>query len=74
MDHIVEGLIGIISAQASAKQIDLTSKIARDLPLIETDPGKLQQILYNLLSNAIKLWHRSNGQRLFDLTMPPQHL
>ena len=51
---IVEGLIGIIGTQASDKQIDLTSKIARDLPSIETDPGKLQQILYNLLSNAIK--------------------
>ncbi len=51
---IVEGLVGIIGAQAAAKQIELIPKIAQNLPLIETDPGKLQQILYNLLSNAIK--------------------
>ncbi len=40
--------------QAEAKQIDLQTKIGRNLPLIETDPGKLQQILYNFLSNAVK--------------------
>ncbi len=28
--------------------------VASDVPILQTDPAKLQQVLYNLLSNAIK--------------------
>jgi signal transduction histidine kinase len=35
-------------------RVDLAWKIAPDLPVIETDPGKLRTILENLLNNAIK--------------------
>jgi two-component system, NarL family, sensor histidine kinase BarA len=51
---LIEGLVGIMRPQAQAKQIDMRTVIAQRLPAIETDPGKLQQILYNFLSNAIK--------------------
>jgi signal transduction histidine kinase len=51
---LVEGLIGIMRPQARAKEIDLGMVIGAHVPMIETDPGKLQQILYNFLSNAIK--------------------
>ena len=39
---------------ADKKNIKLSSDINADLPMIVTDGGKLQQILYNLLSNAVK--------------------
>ena len=51
---LIEGLVGIMRPQAQAKQIEMRTVIAQRLPAIETDPGKLQQILYNFLSNAIK--------------------
>lgn len=51
---LVEGLVGIMRPQAEAKSIMLKTEIAQRLPVIETDPGKLQQIIYNFLSNAIK--------------------
>jgi signal transduction histidine kinase len=51
---LIEGLVGIMRPQAQAKQIEMRTVIAQRLPVIETDPGKLQQILYNFLSNAIK--------------------
>ncbi len=51
---LVEGLAGVMRPQAERKQITLRTVIGQRLPLIETDPGKLQQILYNFLSNAIK--------------------
>ena len=54
ISDLLEGLAGIMRPQAEAKTIELLTKFGRNLPLIETDPGKLQQILYNFLSNAIK--------------------
>ena len=51
---IVEGLGSIMRPQATQKNIDLTFEVASNIPVVETDPGKLQQILYNFLANAIK--------------------
>jgi signal transduction histidine kinase len=34
--------------------LTLSSNVGTEIPIIRTDPGKLQQILYNFLSNAIK--------------------
>ena len=51
---IIEGLVRIMSPQADARSIKVVTDIPEDLPMIETDPGKVQQIFYNLLSNAVK--------------------
>ncbi len=50
----VEGLITLIRPQAEKKDIDLRVLLAPRLPLIETDPGKLQQVVFNFLANAVK--------------------
>ncbi len=47
-------LLDLMKPLADKKQITLKGQISPDLPLIFTDGGKVQQILYNLLSNAIK--------------------
>ncbi|MAX25445.1 MAG: hypothetical protein CMJ19_13170 [Phycisphaeraceae bacterium] len=49
-----EGLINLIRPQADQKQIKLTLRIPSSIPLIETDAGKFQQIIFNFLSNAVK--------------------
>jgi len=51
---LIEGIAGIMRPQAEAKRIELSMHVADNVPVVETDPGKLQQILYNFLSNAIK--------------------
>jgi signal transduction histidine kinase len=51
---LIEGLVGAMRPQALAKDITLQAQLGANVPVIETDPGKLQQILYNFLSNAIK--------------------
>ncbi|RLS64139.1 MAG: sensor histidine kinase [Planctomycetota bacterium] len=51
---LLEGLQAIMRPQASGKRIAIETSVEDGLPSIETDPGKLQQILYNFLSNAIK--------------------
>lgn len=47
-------LIALMQPLADKKQLDLKAKLADSLPLVVTDGGKIQQILFNLLSNAIK--------------------
>ena len=52
--ELLEGLSAIMRPQSQAKNITMEIKIDHDLGLIETDAGKLQQILFNFLSNAVK--------------------
>ncbi len=56
---LCESLIGLTEPLARRKDITLAAEIADDLPAVETDRTKLQQILFNFLSNAIKFTDRS---------------
>ncbi len=51
---LVERLVGSMLPLAEKKNIDLQFEVDPQLPLLQQDTGKLQQILNNLLSNAIK--------------------
>lgn len=54
VSDVCQTLTALMAPLAEKKQITLTAEIDEDLPIVETDPGKLQQILFNLLSNAVK--------------------
>ncbi|MHC4563911.1 MAG: ATP-binding protein [Planctomycetota bacterium] len=47
-------LAALVRPLADKKQLTVDLKIDDGVPIITTDAGKLQQILFNLLSNAIK--------------------
>ncbi len=49
-----EGLVSLMTPQAQKNGVRLRLDVPNNLPMIETDPGKLQQILFNFLSNAVK--------------------
>jgi signal transduction histidine kinase len=51
---VVEGLAAIMRPQSLARRISVETDIEDDLPGVESDAGKLQQILFNFVSNAIK--------------------
>lgn len=65
--------------KARAKGVDLTLRLADDLPeVVRTDPLRLQQILFNLLSNAVKFteegeiavtasWDAASGRLLVEV-------
>lgn len=65
LNDLFEGLTNILKPMAEQKQLLLASSVAPDVPIVWTDPGKLQQVLYNFLSNAIKF--SPAGERI-DLT------
>ncbi|MHC4246961.1 MAG: sensor histidine kinase, partial [Planctomycetota bacterium] len=52
--ELMEGLVAIMRPQAESKRITIEQTVAGALPRLETDAGKLQQILFNFLSNAVK--------------------
>lgn len=54
LGDLFEGLLNILKPLSENKQLTMAATVAPDVPIILTDPGKLQQILYNFLSNAIK--------------------
>jgi signal transduction histidine kinase len=54
ISSLVEALINFTRPLFEKKRITINTNIPESLPLIVTDPAKLQQALFNLLDNAIK--------------------
>jgi two-component system sensor histidine kinase BarA len=54
LNDLFEGLTSILKPVTEAKSLSLKSSVAADVPIMNTDPPKLQQVLYNFLANAIK--------------------
>jgi two-component system sensor histidine kinase BarA len=52
--ELCENLQVFFTPLAQKKQLSLNLYADKDIPVIRTDTGKVQQILYNFLSNAIK--------------------
>jgi PAS domain S-box-containing protein len=51
---VVAAALDVVRAAAAARNIELVTDLGEDVPTIEGDPTRLQQIVWNLLSNAIK--------------------
>jgi signal transduction histidine kinase len=54
LGDVFEGLINLLKPLAEARNLSIVPTVAADVPIIQSDPAKLQQVLYNFLSNAIK--------------------
>ncbi|MBN1126899.1 MAG: HAMP domain-containing histidine kinase, partial [Sedimentisphaerales bacterium] len=52
--HLCQSLIDFFTPMSNEKQLDVTMTVSDNIPTIQTDAGKVRQILYNYLSNAIK--------------------
>ena len=52
--HLCEGLVASFSLLTKNKKIKVKHTIDPNIPILTTDMGKVQQILYNFLSNAVK--------------------
>ena len=62
---LFEGLTSVLKPLSEQKNLTINTSVNADVPIIQTDPAKLQQVLYNLMSNAIKF--SPPGERI-DLT------
>jgi signal transduction histidine kinase len=52
--QLCESLVSSFSLLAKKQRIKIRMQVADDVPIIRTDAGKVQQVLYNFLSNAVK--------------------
>jgi len=59
--EVLESSFGLLTQE---KKIKFKMSLASDIPVLNTDIGKLQQILYNLFSNAIKFTPTRGGIEL----------
>ncbi|HMO24740.1 MAG TPA: histidine kinase dimerization/phospho-acceptor domain-containing protein, partial [Tepidisphaeraceae bacterium] len=54
LSDMFEGLVNLLRPLCEPRQITIVPLVTPSVPILRTDPSKLQQVLYNLLSNAIK--------------------
>ena len=64
LTSICEDLVRLTAPLTAKKELTLEPQIDEKLPLLETDGGKLQQVLYNLLSNSIKFTPKGGKIRI----------
>jgi len=60
LHDVVNGVTQVMGAISQRANVTIETDVASDIPAIETDPGKLKQILFNLLSNAVKFSPRGS--------------
>ncbi|MEM9420726.1 MAG: HAMP domain-containing sensor histidine kinase [Planctomycetota bacterium] len=67
----LEGLVTLIRPQADKKKVRLFVEVSPRLPMIETDPGKLQQVVFNFVANAVKFTPAGGTVTLRAESAPP---
>jgi signal transduction histidine kinase len=54
LGDLFEGLTNVLKPATEHRGLVVRASVDRAVPILQTDPVKLQQVLYNFLSNAIK--------------------
>jgi histidine kinase len=52
VNEVISRALDIFSQQLRLRQIDVVRELAQDLPTVQADPNRLEQVLINLLINA----------------------
>ena len=68
----VEGLVNLMKPLAERRDIRLVSRVEPGLPVVETDAGRLQQVLFNFLSNAVKFTPVGGRVTLSAVSLPAE--
>ncbi len=53
LNELMQEVMGFLEREALYRNIDITLDLAKDLPIINSDRGQLQQVFLNILNNAM---------------------
>ena len=73
LGELLAECVEVMRPQAAQHGITLSIQAAPDLPRLESDRGKLKQVLLNLVSNALK-YNRPNGRVDLDAALADNRL
>ncbi|MCA9304417.1 MAG: HAMP domain-containing histidine kinase [Phycisphaerales bacterium] len=69
-----QALAGLIHPLARKKNIRVQLEMSPDVPLIETDAKKFQQVVFNLLSNAVKFTGSTENDTAGEIVLRTENL
>lgn len=72
IEPLVEQVAELMAQRAFAKGLGLGMRVARDLPQVEADAGRLRQVLINLVANAIS-FSDAGGVEIAVEAMPAEN-
>lgn len=67
IESIAKSAVGALKSTFAAKNVNLNLRSEKNLPKINADPDRIQQILHNLLGNALQFTHLG-GKVMLTLT------
>jgi signal transduction histidine kinase len=74
VEKIIHGILSFHKKETEYKGIHVTTDIAPNIPEIETDRGKLQQILLNLINNAFQAIEANGCLDIIVSNLPPDKI
>jgi signal transduction histidine kinase len=64
LDELADTILGLFSAQADEKKVELHLEAEPDLPEVMVDPQRFQQVIGNLIDNALRYTPESSSIEL----------
>jgi len=74
VEKMINGILSFHKKETEYKGIHVTTIIAPNVPAIETDRGKLQQILLNLINNAFQAIEANGCLDILVSHLPPKKI
>lgn len=71
INEVISEVIGFLDKEALYRSIKIELALQNDLPVIQSDPGQLQQIFLNIINNAIDAVHDGGVIAITTRQAPP---
>ena len=74
LEKIIQEVIGFLGREAEYRNIKISVNVSDDIPLFESDRGKLQQIFLNLVNNAFAALSDGGNLDISAILMKGEHI